>query len=64
MAAQSTLHSRRFCLELPTERDALKVAERIANKLAEDSKLPPGRVITVTDENGNVIGKVPVSRKS
>jgi hypothetical protein len=35
-------------------------AERIANKLAEGSKVPAGRVVAVKDEHGNVVGKVPV----
>ena len=52
-----------LCLDLPTERDAVKVAERIANKLAEGSRRS-GRMVTVTDEHGTIIAKVPVPSKN
>jgi hypothetical protein len=56
------LRTRTLCLELPTERDAVKVARRIADKLAERSS-GRGGLVTVTDEHGNVVGKVPVPSK-
>jgi hypothetical protein len=59
MARENTL--RGLCLELSSERDAMMVAQRIANILAEGRQAP--RVITVTDEHGNVVGKVSVPQK-
>jgi hypothetical protein len=53
----------RLCLELPTERDAIDVAQRFANKLAETSNGGHTRLITVTDEHGKVICRVPVRPK-
>ena len=52
-----------LCVDLPTERDAMKVAKRIAEKLAEGSG-GPGLMVTVTDEHGTIIAKVPVPSKS
>ena len=43
---------RGFCVELPTERDALKVAQRIADKRAEGRH--KARNITVTYEHDKV----------
>ena len=51
MAKRETPGPRGFCVELPTERDALKVAQRIADKLAEGRH--KARNITVTDEHGS-----------
>jgi hypothetical protein len=62
MPKLSKHHLRTLCLELPTERDAVKVAQRIADKLAERSS-GRGGLVTVTDERGNVVGKVPVPSK-
>ena len=53
-----------LCVDLPTERDAMEVAKRIAEKLAEASRGRPGRVVTVTDEHGNIVAKVPVPPKN
>jgi hypothetical protein len=63
MAQHSKHHPRALCVELPTERDALEVAERIANKLAEGSRVPRGRVVRVIDEHGNVVSNVRVPAK-
>lgn len=63
VAKHSKHHARTLCVELPTERDALELAGRIANKLAEGLRVPSGRVVRVTDEHGNVVGKVPVPAK-
>jgi hypothetical protein len=52
-----------LCFELPTERDAIDVAQRFANRLAETSNVRHTRFITVTDEHGKVVGEVPVRRK-
>ena len=41
----------------------MKVAKRIAEKLAEGSG-GPGLMVTVTDEHGTIIAKVPVPSKS
>jgi hypothetical protein len=61
MAPPSKHHRPTLCVDLPTERDAMEVAKRIADKLAERS---PGRggVVTVTDQYGNVVGKISVPR--
>jgi hypothetical protein len=60
MAKPLRHHSRTLCIELPTERDAMTVAERIAKKLAEG---PRSGVVRVTDEHGNVVGEVRVLGK-
>jgi hypothetical protein len=52
-----------LCVDLPTERDAMEVAKRIAEKLAEASGRP-GRMVTVTDEHDTIIAKVPIPSKS
>jgi hypothetical protein len=52
-----------LCVDLPTERDAMEVAKRIADKLAEASGRPSG-MVTVRDELGAIIAKVPVPSKS
>ena len=41
----------------------MKVAKRIAEKLAEGSG-GPGLMVTVTDKHGTIIAKVPVPSKS
>lgn len=64
MAQPSTRRFRPLCLDLPTERDAMKVAQRIADRMAVTSHSQPGMVITVTDETGNVVCKVPVPAKN
>ena len=44
-----------LCLDLPTERDPVKVAERIANKRGRIKAI--WRMVTVTDEHGTIIAK-------
>jgi acetylornithine/succinyldiaminopimelate/putrescine aminotransferase len=54
---------RRFlCVELPTERDAIEVAKRIARKLADRSQARGG-VVIITDEHGKEVGQVSVPSK-
>jgi len=43
--------------DLPSERDARKLAQRLANKLAKSSKAN-GETVVVTDEHGNKICEV------
>jgi hypothetical protein len=63
MAKPSKHHPCTLCLDLRSERDAIEVAKRIAHRLAEGSQ-GRGCVITVSDEYGNVVGKISVPRKN
>jgi hypothetical protein len=51
-----------LAVELPSERDAMEVAWRIANELASKSQ-GGGGFVTVTDEHGKIVGKVRVPAK-
>ena len=48
--------------KLPTEHDAVVVAQGIANKLTESGH--KARFVTIKNEYGEVIGRVPVPRKN
>jgi hypothetical protein len=50
-------------VDLPDERDAIKLAKTWANKLTETGKARAGTVVTVSDEYGNIVCKVPIPRK-
>lgn len=49
-----------FSAELPSERVARKLAQRIANRLAQSSKAGRWEAIVVTDEHGDMIYEVAV----
>jgi hypothetical protein len=50
-------------VELSSEREAIRVAKRMADRLAETSNARPGDVIVVTDEHGNQICEAIVPSK-